>query len=245
MLIRQLECSHCGAAIQAPDESATVFCMYCGAFANPDGVVYRPEQFDRSARMEELRTALYETQEDRDVVAWRLYCQEYYTLDVQLNSQMYPGVPEDPGAFREFIQKTVKQNELYTFDEEVVAANLAVMELFEQLVELDSGHVAAARRVLEGYRRYFGALIDHPEYPFEMPPGTVERMAVETTRSALQQYASIWGEPVMKRVLQRVLGDLEVRGNEIPCRACGTSLVTDGSDQVTCPSCGAVTFIDR
>lgn len=239
---RTINCSHCGAPVETRGDGGIVFCDYCGSYSNPDGTVYRPNPGKRSRQ---LKAAMNEALEENDIARWRRCMYESCMLDLKRNPAMYAGAPSDTVGLRDYVNKIVQQYELLNFDTEISKAFRQCQELINRLTIIKDKHVPACRDLLEAYRRYFSAYLYHPKYPFETRPGDAEQQALDVTRSAIRQYAALWGETTVNEVLVQLFGDREIGAGGIICGSCGLTLDAEGSSDRTCPKCGSVIYLNK
>lgn len=239
---RQIKCSHCGGSIEVRQGEDIAFCEYCGSYSNPDGTVYKPHP-DRRSR--ELKAAMNEALEDDDIETWRLYMYESCMLDVKRNPGVYQNAPRDRAGLRDYVYKLVKQYELLNFDENVRKAFLHCQNIVNRFQKTKKNHLEVCRDLLEAYRRYFKTYLYHPGYPFETRQGDAEQQALDTTRSAINQNKTLWGEAVVSQVLISLFGDRETGKGNITCDSCGIVLDTGESSTIICPNCGSITYLNK
>lgn len=239
---RQLKCAKCGGAIAVQSGEDMAFCEYCGSYSNPDGTVYFP---DHDARIEALRQKMGKAIRKDDREQWRRLCFEYCLLSVQLHPEQHPAAPADDDGFRKYVSQQVRMYELLAFDDGVKEAFAACQQVINNLMQVTTGHVAAARTLLDAYRRYFNAFLHHPDYPYETKPGDAEQQAVDTSRSAVNQFAPLWGREVIKEIMVAVFGDRKTASGQVYCDSCGMLQEAGELSSVKCPSCGSVTYINK
>ena len=239
---RQLKCIRCGATVEAQPGENFAFCEYCGGYSNPDGTVYKPKPNRRSR---ELKRMMSEALEYGDMESWRHYMHESCRLDLEMHPEIYRDAPADRQKLHEYLNKHVKQYELLSFDETIKKAFANSQRAINKLAKVKENHIRAAGKVLNTYRAYFSAFLYHPEYPFHAATDDAEQLAMDSTRAAINQYAELWGEEVISRIMVDVLGDIQTSGKQVHCDSCNFLLDIGDASSVTCPACGSVVYSNK
>ncbi len=268
MIVRTLRCGRCGAPVHVEPEADLAQCEYCGGYSNPDGTVWAPQSASSDRKLRRLGEKAGRALSAGDRDRWRAAAQAYFRRETELaaadGARYHRLAPKDPAKLDEYAAKIVSMYELVYFDPEVSQAasecSNTIAELFA--VEIPGGinpmlpaevpavleaerapAIQATGRLLKDYRRYFAALLHHPDYPYPVPAGAAEQTALDTTRAAIRQYESVWGSEAVEAVMTAVFGDRRLSGAELPCPGCGEPLDVAGHSEVRCPSCGLVTYV--
>jgi len=239
---RQLKCTKCGASVEVQPGEDMAFCEYCGAYSNPDGTVYFPNPDKRSR---ELKRKMGEALADDNMDLWRAYMYESCQLSMKKQPDLYKNAPTDKHELREYIHKQVKQYELLNFNKDVKKAFENCQGIINKLMKVKKNHSQACKELLKGYREYFNSFLYHPEYPYDTNPGDAEQQAIDTTRSAINQYAPLWGEDIISQIMIDVFSDIQTTGDQVSCDSCGVVLDIGESSSVKCPSCGTIMYINK
>lgn len=240
--IRQLKCAKCGASIEVQPGEDMAFCGYCGSYSNPDGTVYFP---DNDAQIGALRRKMDKAIKKNEKEKWRRLCCEYCMVSTRLHPEQHPNAPADDDGFRKYVGQQVGMYELLAFDAGVKEAFAACQQVINSLMLVTTGHVAAARQLLDAYRKYFNTFLHHPDYPYETKPGDAEQQAVDTTRSAVNQYAPFWGREAISQIMISVFGDRRTASGQVYCDSCGALLPVGAESSVKCSACESVTYLNK
>lgn len=247
MSAREIRCPDCGATRKVLDDAMMLVCEYCGAFigvstsiqsrmaAGRKAIEMFQNPTEASRRFMDLAQRMPAAQQSGDREAFRTIAQEYYSLYAVLYPENVVGQGQE--AIAGWVRDAVTTGELNYFDPQVKPRFDGYTGAIAAMTTGGGDPVQAGGAALEASRRYYQALLGHPQCPQGLAGKNPQKLAAQMLETSLTGMTSVMGQEAIEKIRSRVLGQSADDSSSV-CPECGAPLEEISGDH--CPYCGSV-----